>query len=319
MIYILTIIGIIFLTKGADYLTTGASALAERIGVSKLLIGLTIVSLGTTLPELIVSVFATRYQSQELVFGNVIGSCITNLFLILGLVGFITQVKVEKNTTWKEIPFALLAAAVLAVLAFRPLINTGGGDNIFTRTDGLLLLLFLSIFIYYVFELVIKNRDASMEAEIKEQSCLTIIFSLTGGCVGLYLGGEWVVNGAISMARSFGISEFLISATIVAGGTSLPELATAISAIAKKNTEMAVGNILGSNILNIFWVLGLTSVIYPLTFSSFIKIDVLILLGGTSFLFLFMFTSKKHELDRWEGLLFILGYFGYITFLIIRG
>ncbi len=307
------------MVKGADFLVKGSSSLANRLGVSKLTIGLTIVAVGTTLPELMVSVFALADSTGEIVFGNILGSCITNLLLTLGILAFLTRLRVKNSTTWKEIPFAFLAALALAAFAMRPIFDPGTTDNFLFRTDGLLLLLFLAIFLYYAFELGKKSREPLSPTVIKGRSGKTIALMISAGVAGLYLGGEWTVQGATFAAESMGLSKFLVSATVVAIGTSLPELTTSIVAASKNHIDIAVGNIIGANILNIFWVLGLSSIINPIPYPTFMKADTIILLTATFALFIFMFTSRKHELDRWEGGLFLAGYAAYITFLIVRG
>jgi len=319
--YILFVIGIALLIKSADYLVEGSSTLAKKLGVSSIVIGLTIVAFGTSLPELIVNVLASLKGSGDIAFGNIIGSSMANTLLILGVVALITSLKIKKGTTWKEIPFSFLAVLVLLVFSMASLLNKSGSDFL-SRTDGIILMLFFSIFLYYVFELTkkdMKAKKSSNEIEIKKHSNFVISLMIFGGVVGLFLGGKWTVEGAVIIARTFGLSEFLISSTIIAVGTSLPELITSVVAVLKKNVDLGVGNIIGSNIFNIFWVLGLTAVISPLRFSEFIRIDLIILLFATFLLFLFMFIGKKHTLEKWQGVTFLLTYISYITYIIIRG
>lgn len=324
MDYLLFAIGILLLVKGADWLVTGASSLADRVGISKLTIGLTVASLGTSLPELGVSLFAAARGSGDLALGNIIGSCISNLLLILGIISIMTSLKMKSSTSWKEIPFAFLAALLLGIFALRPFLGgPAPQDNFLARSDGIVLLLFLAVFMYYVFELAKKSRkkfiEQTIEEPIHERSAISILLLTICGAIGLYIGGEWTVGGAASAAESLGLSEFLVSATIIAIGTSLPELTTAIVAVKKDKLDLAVGNVIGSNILNIFLVLGLTSLISPILLPAFMIIDTLFLVAVTFFLFIFMFTSRKHELDRWEGVVFLIAYSSYLIFLIIRG
>ncbi len=319
--YILFVVGIALLIKSADYIVEGSSILAKKLGVSALVIGLTIVAFGTSLPELIVSIIATLKGSGDIVFGNIIGSNMTNTLLILGAMALFTSLKVKNSTTWKEIPFSFLAVLVLFIFAMGSFLNKSGGEYL-SRTDGIILILFFSIFLYYVFEIAKKNKEIIVETQendFKKLSNTTLLLMIVGGLIGLFLGGKWTVDGAVAIASAFGLSEFLISATIIAIGTSLPELITSIVAALKKNVDLALGNIIGSNIFNIFWVLGLTAIIQPLKFPEFIAIDLIILLFATFLLFLFMFTSWKHRLDRWEGIVFLLIYASYIINLIIRG
>ncbi len=319
--YILFVAGIALLIKSADYLVDGSSSLAKKFGVSSIVIGLTIVAFGTSMPELIVNIIASLKGSGDIAFGNIIGSSMANTLLILGIVALITNLKIKKGTTWKEIPFSFLAVLVLLVFSISSLLNKSGRDFL-SRTDGIILILFFSIFLYYIFEMTKKDmkiKKSSNDLEIKKHSNLVISLMIIGGVIGLFLGGKWTVDGAVIIARTFGLSEFLISSTIIAAGTSLPELITSVVAVLKKNVDLGVGNIVGSNIFNIFWVLGLTAIINPLRFSEFIRIDLIILLFATFLLFLFMFLGKKHKLEKWQGATFLLIYISYIIYIIIRG
>jgi len=318
--YILFVIGIFLLIKGADYLVDGSSSLAKKFKVPTLVIGLTIVAFGTSMPELVVNVIAGLKGSGDIAFGNIVGSNIANILLILGITASIYSVKVHKSTTWKEIPFALLAVIVLFVFASTMVLDRLNLNSIF-RFQGILLLLFFGIFLYYVFELAKRNK-AQMEddkLEIKKLSSMKIFLYIIVGLVALYFGGKWTVEGAVSLARLIGMSEYFISLTIVAIGTSLPELITSIIAAMKKDVDLAVGNIVGSNIFNIFWILGVSALITPIAIPTFAIIDLSILLGITALLFLFMFIGKKHELEKWQGIVFVLMYVAYIIYLIMRG
>jgi len=320
--YILFFVGIFLLIKGADYLIDGASSLAKRLGISTLVIGLTIVAFGTSAPELVVNIIAAIQGATEISFGNIIGSNISNILLVLGITALITEINIKKTTTWKEIPFTLLSVLVLIILANKFLIDKTQSFSLL-RTDGLILLSFFAIYLFYSFGLVIKSRKKSQKKKLKipipERNILLILTLILGGILGLYLGGKWTVEGAIYIAKQFGLSEFLISATIIALGTSLPELVTSIRAALKKDVDLAVGNIIGSNIFNILWILGITALINPISIPSFINIDLIILFGATFLLFVTMFTGKKHKLEKWEGIIFILFYLAYFAFLIIRG
>jgi len=318
--YILFFVGIFLLIKGADYLIDGASSLAKRFGISSLVIGLTVIAFGTTLPELSVNIIAALENANEIAFGNIIGSNLSNILLVLGITASMYKIKIHYSTTWKEIPFSFLSILVLFILANKSTIE---GSNVFqlTRIDGLILLLFFSIFIYYAFLIV---RRSQAETETKKTEIPKINVPLTwlmilGGSVALYIGGTWTVNGAVFIAEKLGLSEFLISATIIAIGTSLPELVTSIKAVLKQKVDIAIGNIIGANIFNILWILGITALINPINIPSFINTDIIILGIVTLFLFFTLATDKKHELERWQGILFILAYIAYIIFLIIRG
>ncbi|MFA0821651.1 MAG: calcium/sodium antiporter [Methanomethylovorans sp.] len=315
--YIFILIGLAFLYKGADWFVEGASALAKHFGISSLVIGLTVVAFGTSMPELVVNVFASIQGNSDVSFGNIVGSNIINLLLILGLTGSIAPLIVQKSTVWKEIPFALLAVLVLATMSNKIMLANGSG-NILTRVDGIILLFFFSIFLYYIFE-TIKNGTNGSSDNIKEKSLTKISFMLISGFIFLVLGGKMTVDSAVSIARQMGISEFLISSTIVAAGTSLPELVTSIAAALKKEMDISVGNILGSNIFNIFFIMGVSAIISPLTVPIGINVDLIVLAIGTLLFFVFMFTGEKHKFERWEALIFLLIYVGYTLFIINRG
>ncbi len=318
--YFLFVVGIILLIKGADWLVDGSSSLAKKLGIPTIVIGLTIVAFGTSMPELVVNVISAIKHNGGIAFGNIIGSNIANILLILGVSTLISDIKVQKSTTWKEIPFSLLAILVLLVFS-----NTMFLDNIsinvVTRFEGMILLLFFAIFLYYVFELSRKKSiDISHDdIEIKKHSSLQIFLLISGGLFCLYMGGKWTVEGAIQIARYFGLSEYFIGLTIVAVGTSLPELVTSIIASLKKHNDIVIGNVIGSNIFNIFWILGLTALIYPFAIPANVNFDLIVLLLTTMLLFLFMLIGKKHRLEKWQGIIFLLMYVLYIIFLIKRG
>ena len=324
MEYILLIIGLILLIKGADFLVDGSSSLAKKLGVSTLVIGLTVVSFGTSAPELIVNIIAAVNGNSDVSLGNVIGSNLANLLLVLGLSALIMPLCVQRSTTWKEIPFALLAVCVLFIFSNKLLLD-GHDITVLTRTDGLIMLAFFIIFLYYAFEMA-KNDKSTKEGKkalTQEDKAIetypyykSFIFIL-GGLLALYFGGKWVVEGAVTIAMQLNISEFLISATVIAIGTSLPELVTSIIAATKKEVDLAVGNVVGSNIFNIFLVLGTTSTVAPINIQRYINADILILLGITFLLFFYMFLGKKHILEKWQGGIFVGLYVAYIVTLVL--
>jgi len=320
--YVLFIVGILLLVKGANFLVDGSSSLAKKLKVPTLIIGLTIVAFGTSLPELLVNVFAAINGSTDVAFGNIIGSNIANILLVLGITAVICPIKVRRSTIWKEIPFALLAAVVLFIVSNYLLIDKIKITTL-TRVSGLVMLCFFGIFIYYAIELSKKNRselkDKKLAKEIEKISNLKIFILIVLGLAGLYFGGNWVVDGAVFVAQKMGLSQFLISATIIAIGTSLPELVTAVTAARRKNVDLAVGNSVGSNIFNIFWILGITSLIAPVIIPSFINVDMIFLIFVTFLLFGFMFIGRKDEFERWQGVFFIVLYIIYIIFIIMRG
>jgi cation:H+ antiporter len=314
--YVLFVFGFVILIKGADWLVDGASSVAKKFGISSIVIGLTIVAFGTSAPELIVNIFASIQGNTDIAIGNILGSNICNILLILGISAIIYPLAVKKNTTWKEIPLAMLAVIAMALMANDALID-GNNFSAITRIDGLILIGFFAIFLYYTHG--ISKGGETEEQNIKNHKLSTSIFMIIGGLVCLTVGGKWIVDGAVSIATSLGISQALIGLTIVAVGTSLPELATSAVAAYKKQADIAVGNIVGSNIFNIFWILGLSAVIKPLPFSPALNIDIIMTVIATILLFLAMFIGKKRILERWQGVCFIAIYIIYITILIIRG
>ncbi len=312
--YILLPIGFVLLIKGADLLVDGASSVAKRFGISSLVIGLTVVAFGTSAPELIVNIFAGIQGNTDLAIANVLGSNIANILLILGVAALIFPLKAKSSTVWKEIPFGLLAIIVVAIMANDALFD-GGTFSGLTRTDGLVLLSFFAIFLYYTFG--ISRVDGTKEdITIKKHSFFGAFLLIIGGLVGLTLGGKLIVDSAVTIATLLGISQAVIGLTIVAVGTSLPELATSAIAAYKKNTDIAVGNVIGSNIFNVFLVLGTSSVISSLPFSPSLMRDVAVTIGATLLLFAFMFIGKKHILERWQGGVFVILYISYIIFIV---
>jgi cation:H+ antiporter len=315
--YVLFFVGFAFLIKGADLLVDGASSVAKRMGISSLVIGLTVVSFGTSAPELIVNILASINGNTDIAIGNILGSNIANILLILGVSAMIFPLVVTKGTVWKEIPLSLLAVLAVGFMANDALID-GGVFSGLTRIDGIILIFFFIVFLYYTFG-ISKAQGSSEEQEIKVYSLPKAIFMILLGLVGLVFGGNWIVEGAVTFAKSFGLSEALIGLTIVAVGTSLPELATSAVAAYKKNPDIAVGNVVGSNIFNIFWILGLSSTIKELPFSQALTTDISMVIFATFLLFIFMFIGKKHTLERWQGAFFVLTYIVYIIFLVYRG
>ncbi|MFH1063438.1 MAG: calcium/sodium antiporter [Candidatus Omnitrophota bacterium] len=311
------IIGFFILIAGANFLVEGASSLAKRLHVSDLVIGLSVVAFGTSTPELFVNIFASMQGNAAIAIGNILGSNIFNILVIVGAASLINPLSVTKGTVWKEIPFSLLAAIILGAMANDVLFDKMR-YSLLTRIDGFILISFFVIFIYYLFSIA-KDMGMNQQTDIKQMSLVKSLGMVGGGIVGLACGGELVQSSAVNIASSLGVSQSLIGLTIVAAGTSLPELATSAVAAFKKNSEIAVGNIIGSNIFNIFFVLGISALIKPLPVTAQINADILVLLLSSIFLFLFMFTGKRRIIDRWEGAVFIALYIGYIIFLIKRG
>jgi cation:H+ antiporter len=312
---LLLLIGFAILIKGADFLVNGASSAAKKYGISNLAIGLTVVAFGTSMPELIVSLMAVIDGQNDASFGNVIGSSNFNLLFILGVAGIVYPLVVQKSTVKFEIPISLFAAAILFLL-----VNDGilwnSSDNILSRFDSVILLLFFVMFLLYTYRTMSNASDFDEEGQIKIYS-MPVSLGLFGiGLVMLIGGGKLVVNNAISIAHYYGLSERLIGLTILAVGTSLPELATSAVAAYRKNTDIAIGNVVGSNIFNIFFILGITGVIKPIEYNTALNFDIYILLVSTLVLMIFMFTLSQRKLDRWEAIILLIGYIVYTTFLV---
>jgi len=317
LVYILFIIGFGILIKGADLLVSGASSFAKKLKIPTIVIGLTIVAFGTSMPELIVNIFASAKGQVDLALGNVIGSNISNILLILGLSAIIYPLVVKRNTAFKEIPLTVLAVLAMGILANDLLIDKSG-QSVLSRGDGMILLLFFAVFLYYVFA-ISQSSDVKDDLNVKKYKYWQDGMLMVVGIVGLFVGGQWIVEGASALAHAFGMSEALIGLTIVAVGTSLPELATSAVAAYKKQADIAVGNIVGSNIFNIFWILGVSAIIRPLPFSPALNFDVLIMLVATLLLFASMFIGQRHKLERWQGIVFVGLYVLYIVALVQRG
>lgn len=304
--------GFVLLVKGADWLISGASALGKKFNIPDLAIGLTIVAFGTSAPELVVNALAAFADKPFLVFGNVIGSNNINLFVILGITGLITPLAVKSSTAWREIPISFGAIVVLFLLA-----NDFSRENLswLSRIDGLLLMALFAGFLFYVYK-QLKTDEIVAEIQVKHLSNMKIMLLILVGIGGLIGGGKMVMTGAVEIARILGVSEKIIGLTIVALGTSLPELTTSVVAALRKNIDIAVGNIIGSNVFNIFLILSVSSLIRPISYDASFNTDLYLLAGGTFFLFIAMFTGGRKKLDRWEALILLLAYVVYTYFLI---
>ena len=308
----LLVLGFVILIKGADWLVNGASSLAKKHNVSDLAIGLTVVAFGTSAPELVVNVFASIQGHEAIVFGNIIGSNNFNLFVILGLAGLISPLVVQSSTVKREIPLSFIAIIFLFFLANNFFLSD---KHTLSRIDGLVLLAMFGFFLYYVFSQLKNDPSEKVDMDlVHSHGKIWLLIIL--GLAGLVLGGRLVVTSAIEMAKMLGISEKIIGLTIVAAGTSMPELATSVVAAFKKNNDIAVGNIIGSNIFNIFFILGISSLIKPLDFDVTFNTDLYLLSFGTMVLLVFMFTGKKKRLDRWEATLLLVIYIVYTVKLV---
>jgi cation:H+ antiporter len=313
---LLTALGFAVVILGAHLLVNGASSLAKKLRVSDLVIGLTVVAFGTSMPELSVNITASINGSSDIALGNILGSNIANILLILGISGLIFPLAVTKGTVWKEIPLSLLAAILVGILANDRLID--GNNSALTRIDGMVFISFFTIFLFYTVSIAGDVAGISEQVPAKRYSVVQIFFLVIVGLSGLIVGSRWVVTGASGLALRLGVSQSLIGLTIVALGTSLPELATSAMAAYKKNPDIAVGNVVGSNIFNIFFILGVSSIIRPIPFEAKCNIDVGVAITASLLLFLWMFTGKKRMIDRWESCVLLVLYACYICFLIVR-
>lgn len=310
---ILIIIGFILLIKGADFLVEGASKIAKRFGIPEMIVGLTIVSIGTSMPELFVSVTSALNGFSDVSVGNVVGSNLCNLLLILGITTLIKDIKFEKTTKYIDIPFMIFTTFIFYLVA---------RNGIITKMNGWILIALFIVFITYTIisaKRQNKNDKECMELIVREKevSILKSILSIMIGIVALKFGGEFVVDNATLIAKSIGISEKVISVTIIAIGTSLPELVTSVMAAIKGNTDMSIGNIIGSNIFNILLIIGVSSVIQPIWYNLSYNFDLIILTIGSFCLFLSPHLGKKEYLTKKGGITFLILYAGYMVKLLI--
>ncbi len=312
----LTVLGFVVVILGAKFLVDGAGFLAKKLKVSDLVIGLTVVAFGTSLPELSVNIVASLKGDTGIALGNILGSNIANIFLILGISGLIFPLAVTKGTVWKEIPLSLLAAILVGILANDRLIDSDSLSAL-TRIDGLVFLSFFIVFLFYSVSIASDVKGIEEKVPVKKYGTRRIVILIISGLFALIIGSKWVVTGATGLAGLLGVSQSLIGLTIVAMGTSLPELATSAVAAYKKNPDIAVGNVVGSNIFNIFFILGVSSIIRPIPFSARDNVDIGVVILGSMLLFLSMFTGKKRILDRWEAGVFLVLYMGYVCFIVL--
>ena len=315
--------GFVLLIKGADFLVDGSVGIARRLRISDIVIGLTIVSFGTSAPELVVNVIASFQGSSEIATGNILGSNIANILLILGVSSVIYPLSVQRNTVWKEIPLSVLAVIVLAILVNDARLD-GADRNFLSRSDGLILIAFFSVFMYYTVNMALSGGGLPMGEEEEEgadpsTSLWMLILMTLGGGIALPIGGDWIVDGAVSGARQIGVSESFIGLSVIAIGTSLPELAASASAALKRKSDIAIGNVVGSNIFNIFWVLGLSSYIKAIPVLDERNLDIGMTFLASLILFVVIFLGRKHQVGRVEGGFFLFLYALYTVFLVYRG
>lgn len=307
------VVGIALVIFGADWLTKGASDLARHLKMSELMIGLTIVAVGTSLPELVISVSSALSGNSGISLGNVLGSNIFNGMLILGTTALITPIMFSGKMLSRELPFNLLASVVVILVSGSMLVGGAPGEYI-TRFNGLILLCFCAVFVRYTFSLRGNEEDTAAQ---QPMSMGKILLFIAGGLAALIVGGKMFVSGASDIARGFGLSEALIGITIVSAGSSLPELAVSVNAARKGNVGIALGNVLGSNILNVFFILGCSATISPISLEGFTPVDYYVLLASSLFIYLFCAFFGKNKITRWEGGLLVAGYVAYLVYLIM--
>jgi cation:H+ antiporter len=317
---VLLFVGFAILIKGADFLVNGASSIAKKYNISNLAIGLTVVAFGTSTPELVVSLLSALEGKNDASFGNVIGSNNFNLLFILGISGLIYPLMVQRNTVKYEVPLSLLAALVLYILVNDNILWNSDTQapygGVLSRLDSIILLVFFAGFMFYVARTMKGGPDMAGESPVKLFSTPISIGLVILGLALLIGGGKLVVDSSTYIAHYYGLSEKFIGLTILAAGTSLPELATSAIAAYRKNTDIAIGNVIGSNIFNIFFILGITGTISPISYNAALNFDIEILGISTIVLMIFMFTLNQRKLDRWEAFLMLVGYFAYTAYLL---
>lgn len=321
LMYVFLLVGFVFLIKGADFFVDGASSIARILKVSPLIIGLTIVAFGTSFPELAVSVTSAIKGQNALAVGNVVGSNIFNILMVLGFSAIFMPVLVQKNLIQKDLPFNILISFVLFVLSFDIFFSNFGAQtsNILSRGDGIVLLSLFAIYMFYIVFSALSSRsefESQTEGDIKQMGVVKSIIFTVCGAAAIVIGGDLTVDAATAIALHWGMSETLVGLTIVAIGTSLPELVTSIIAAKKGECDLAVGNVVGSNIFNILLILGVSSVINPIELTDpNLLVDMLVMLGISVMVF---GISIPKKIRRWEGIILILMYAAYMTYIVLR-
>lgn len=315
---ILVLVGLWILLVGAEMLVKGTASLSKKAGIPPLVIWLTIVAFGTSAPEFAVNIFSSLQGNTDIALGNIIGSNIANILLVLWISAAIVDLKVQHSTTWKEVPFAILSVGMLLLMGSDVLLDNGA-VNVISRIDWFVFLSFFLIFMYHIVQLFRSNDGSQEQEKIDVYSysvsiLLTIIWLLC-----LVFGWKLLVDQAVILAKSAGLSEMLIWLTIIAVWTNTPELATSIVAARKGHADIAIGNVVGSNIMNILWILGISSIIHPLPVNSIVYTDMFVCLIVTVLLFVFIFVWKKHVFQRWQWFLFVGLYIVYTIFILWRG
>ncbi len=313
--FLFVALGIVLVSGGAHYLVEGASNLAKRMGVSDLIIGMTVVSFGTSAPELVVSVMAAYSGSGEIALGNVIGSNIANIGLILGITAIIQPMRIRHNTIWKDIPFSLIGVVVVIFMSGDVHLDRSSA-SVISRADGLVLLCFFVIYLYYTFNIAREEKPQTTEGLVRRPLWLAL-FWVIGGLAALAYGGRLTIDGAVGIARGLGVSETIIGLTLVAVGTSLPELATSIAAALRGRADMAMGNVVGSNIFNIFFILGVSAVVSPLPIGKISLVDFIACFFITVLMFASGFVLRKQIMYRPKGWMLLGLYALYLVWLVL--
>ena len=304
---LLLLLGLALIVFGADWLVDGSSAIARKAGISEFVIGLTIVGFGTSCPELVVSLTGALQGNADISVGNVVGSNVFNTLLILGLTAVIAPVAVTRSNRRRDIPIALLVTFLFAAF-----VTTG---TQITRVEGIVFLLVFAAYMFYCFK---SDQGADEAAEEKVRSLFMAILLVLAGLAGLIFGGQLFVNNATAIARAVGVSDKFIAITLLAGGTSFPELATCIVAAAKKKDQLALGNVLGSNVFNILLILGTSAVVTPLSTLALSWVDLGVMVLSAVLIWLWTYTGRRDRIDRWEAILMLLLFFGYYGWLFVK-
>jgi len=312
--------GLALILAGANYLTDGASAVARKFRISDLVIGLTIVAFGTSAPELAISMISAINGNADIALGNIVGSNIFNMLMIVGCTALVMPISVEPSTLSKEIPLVILSSLALYFCALDIFID-GAPTNIISRTDGLLLLCFFLIFMRYTFSIARQpgeQKEFEKKASQKKVATWLAIVYIVGGLAALVFGGDIFVDGASGIARKSGVSESVIALTLVAAGTSLPELATSVVAAIKKNPGIAIGNVVGSSLFNVFFIIGSVATVRPLNVVGITPVDFYVLIGTSVLFWLFGMVIKKRTITRVEGGIMVAAFIAYTVYLIIN-
>lgn len=319
MNYVLLVVGFFLLVKGADWFVDGSASIARKLHISAIVIGLTIVSFGTSAPEAAVSITAGLAGQNDIALGNIIGSNIFNILAVIGAAAFIHPIRIQKSTIQKEFPFAISTAIVLLILSLDTLLQ-GYSANMISRADGLIMLIFFAIFLFYLFDLAFqshKNGEVEEAEEMPEERSIakSVLLGLIG-VTGIVLGGTLTVDSAEAIALSWGLSEKLVGLTILAVGTSLPEFVTSVVAAKKGENDIAIGNVLGSNVFNVFFILAASAALTPIAVAPEIFFDLGVML--VSMLFVFFFSILGKDVNKWEGAFLFLCYIAYMVYIVIR-